>query len=198
MTTYVHIIIIWCVSIFPVYCKLLKAVTQFYWYLYPGCLVPGIGSGLNVSLRMTKWEGRARGGKKIQNPCVGLSYSHCSKPQYHSRVAWTALNSFISPFPSYSLPLLNILFVLQFVQDCEFCKLWSRAMPIPVKSSRNSPWGQPAPLHSQHQEPGQRSAEGLEHSLTESSEKQRGLVTFLSYLHCRSLWIVSRLLSSSI
>ena len=31
-----------------------------------------------------------------------------------------------------------------------------------------------------------------------SSEKQRRLVTFLSYLHCRSLWIVSRLLSSSI
>ena len=128
----------------------------FYWYLYPGYLVPGIGSGLNVSWKMTKWKGKAQGGKKIQNPHTGLSYSHCSEPQYNSWVVWTVPNYFISPFPSYPLPLLQILFVLQLSRIVSFITLCPSLWKVP----RTAP-GQPAPLHCQHQEPGPRWAEGL-------------------------------------
>lgn len=123
-------------SIFPTYFKLWRAVTRFYWYSHPGCLAPGIGSGRHVSLRTVKWRGRVQGGRKIQKLLTGL-YPHCSEPRCHPRMVCAVL------FPSYSLPLLKILFVLQFVQDCEFYNCEAEPCPSPWKAPETTRWVNP-------------------------------------------------------
>lgn len=101
----------------------------------------------------------------------------------------------------HSPPLKNFIFSFSIPRTWEYCKRWSRALPSPVKGSNSTPWVSPRDPghHTADIRAGATTSQKAQHvSLTGSLEKQRRLVTFLSYLHCRSLWIVSRLLSSSI
>lgn len=175
------------------------------------------GSSLNVSLGITKWKGRKVGrkeegkegrkerkmeGRKMQSPSMGLSFSHCNEPKYNTRVAWTALNLFCFSFSFlHSTPLKNSI-----------CPSISPGLWVlePLKQSpahscerlQEQPLGAtctPTPTFALPTlEVGAMMSQKAQNIPWEFREAGETIVTFLSYLHCCSLWIVSRLLSSSI
>ena len=193
-------------TIFPLYCKVLSEVSSILSRFMS--LVPSTwdmrGSGLNVSLRMTKWKegikvGRRKGrggkGREVTTTPYGIVISHCVSQHVILGLPGLLCNSFIFPLAFYTPPILKVLCVLYFSRDCGFVTLVAEPSH-PCERLQEQPQGAtwaPAPTSAL---PPPEVAQPI--PLTESSEKQGRRVTFLSYLHCRSPWMVSRLLSSSI
>lgn len=128
---------------------------------------------------------------------MGLLHPHCNDSKYNTGLPGLLWIYYFSFSFLHSPPLKN--FIFSSVDPGLVNIVSGEAEPGPalwkaLTASLGSAPG-PGPSH-RRQSWGHNESEGP--ARIPGSEKQRRLVTFLSYLHCRSLWIVSRLLSSSI